>query len=87
MDREGADLTQTIGKQPPVEVGSWTSDASRFSGLTSENECPARTGELSASGHGFCPIGHLACFFDVQHMHEAIIQFVDTQDHGPNRAA
>jgi hypothetical protein len=29
-------------------------------------------------------IAHLARFFDVQHMHQPVIQFVDPQDHGPN---
>src|SRR5271157_2688973 len=42
---------------------------------------------LSPRRRGFRPIRHLARFFDVQHMQEPVIQFVDSEDHGPDRAA
>ena len=43
--------------------------------------------ELSTSRRSFRHLRHLARFFDVQHVQEPVIQFVDTEDHGPDGAA
>src|SRR5580700_2309619 len=42
---------------------------------------------LASGRGGFTGCGHLTGFIDVEHMHEPVVEFVDTQDHGADRSA